>query len=127
MVVQGRQRRDCQASLRTFGGDWMSKVGLLQFDPTVGDLEQNMLRLSSLATQAEQAGATVGISTELAVCGYPPRDLLMERDFVQRSMTAALGMRAPLPVLIGTPIPAEDDRTLPTNGVVRSGPEATSI
>ena len=108
-------------------GDSMGKIGLLQFDPTVGDLEQNVHRLSSLATQAEQAGATVGISTELAVCGYPPRDLLMERDFVQRSMQAALSMRAPLPVLIGTPIPAEDDRTLPTNGVVRSGPDATSI
>ena len=70
----------------------MSKVGLLQFDPTVGDLEQNVLRLSTLATQAKEAGATVGISTELAVCGYPPRDLLMERDFVERSMTAALNM-----------------------------------
>ena len=105
----------------------MTKVGLLQFDPTVGDLEQNARRLVDLATQAKQAGATVGVSTELAVCGYPPRDLLMERDFVQRSMAVALGMRAPLPVLIGTPIPAEDDRTLPTNGVVRSGPDATSI
>ena len=57
-------------------GDSMGKVGLLQFDPTVGDLEQNVHRLSSLATQAEQAGATVGISTELAVCGYPATRLV---------------------------------------------------
>ena len=105
----------------------MSKIGLLQFDPTVGDLELNVHRLSSLAQQAKQAGASVGVSTELAVCGYPPRDLLMERDFVHRSMTAALDMDAPLPLLIGTPIPAEDDRTLPTNGVVRSGTDAVSI
>ena len=105
----------------------MSKVGLLQFDPTVGDLEQNCQRLTSLAHQAQDAGANVGVSTELAVCGYPPRDLLMERDFIQRSMAAALNVSTPMPVLIGTPIPAEDDRTLPTNGVVRSGPESTSI
>ena len=105
----------------------MSKVGLLQFDPTVGDLEQNCQRLTSLAHQAQDAGANVGVSTELAVCGYPPRDLLMERDFIQRSMSAALNVSTPMPVLIGTPIPAEDDRTLPTNGVVRSGPESTSI
>lgn len=105
----------------------MSKVGLLQFDPTVGDLEQNCQRLTSLAHQAQEAGANVGVSTELAVCGYPPRDLLMERDFIQRSMAAALNVSTPMPVLIGTPIPAEDDRTLPTNGVVRSGPESTSI
>lgn len=105
----------------------MSKIALLQFDPTVGDLEQNCRRLSDLAQLAEKEGAAVGVSTELAVCGYPPRDLLMERDFVQRSMEAALKVSTTLPVLIGTPIPADDDRTLPTNGVVRSGPEFTSI
>lgn len=105
----------------------MSKIALLQFDPTVGDLEQNCRRLSDLAQLAENEGAAVGVSTELAVCGYPPRDLLMERDFVERSMEAALKVSTTLPVLIGTPIPADDDRTLPTNGVVRSGPEFTSI
>ena len=105
----------------------MSKIALLQFDPTVGDLEQNCRRLSDLAQLAEREGAAVGVSTELAVCGYPPRDLLMERDFVERSMEAALKVSTTLPVLIGTPIPADDDRTLPTNGVVRSGPEFTSI
>lgn len=105
----------------------MSKIALIQFDPTVGDLEQNCRRLSDLAQLAENEGAAVGVSTELAVCGYPPRDLLMERDFVQRSMEAALKVSTTLPVLIGTPIPADDDRTLPTNGVVRSGPEFTSI
>ena len=105
----------------------MSTIALLQFDPTVGDLEQNCRRLSDLAQLAEKEGAAVGVSTELAVCGYPPRDLLMERDFVERSMQAALKVSTSLPVLIGTPIPADDERTLPTNGVVRSGPEFTSI
>lgn len=105
----------------------MTTLALLQFDPTVGDLEQNGRRLTALAEQAASAGAKVGVSTELAVCGYPPRDLLMERDFVERSMTAALTLATPLPVLVGTPIPAEDERTLPTNGVVRSGPAFASI
>lgn len=105
----------------------MTTIALLQFDPTVGDLEHNGRRLSALAQQALSAGAKVGISTELAVCGYPPRDLLMERDFVERSMTAALTLETPLPVLVGTPIPAEDERTLPTNGVVRAGPAFATI
>ncbi len=105
----------------------MTTIALLQFDPTVGDLEHNGRRLAALAQQALSAGAKVGISTELAVCGYPPRDLLMERDFVERSMTAALTLETPLPVLVGTPIPAEDERTLPTNGVVRAGPAFASI
>ena len=108
-------------------GDGLSKVGLLQLDPTVGDLEQNSHRLARLAKQAEGAGAALGVSTELAVCGYPPRDLLMERDFVERSMDVALNIPTDLPVLVGTPIPAEDDRTLPTNGVVRAGPQVATI
>ena len=105
----------------------MTTIALLQFDPTVGDLDHNGRRLAALAQQALSGGAKVGISTELAVCGYPPRDLLMERDFVERSMTAALTLETPLPVLVGTPIPAEDERTLPTNGVVRAGPAFATI
>ena len=105
----------------------MTRMALLQFDPTVGDLDQNGRRLSALAEQAASAGAKVGISTELAVCGYPPRDLLMERDFVERSMHAALNLSTPIPVLVGAPIPAEDERTLPPNGVVRSGPSFATI
>ncbi len=105
----------------------MTTIALLQFDPTVGDLDHNGRRLTGLAQQALSGGAKVGISTELAVCGYPPRDLLMERDFVERSMTAALSLETPLPVLVGTPIPAEDERTLPTNGVVRAGPAFATI
>ncbi|MEC8681776.1 MAG: NAD+ synthase [Candidatus Thermoplasmatota archaeon] len=105
----------------------MTTIALLQFDPTVGDLDHNGRRLAALAQQALSSGAEVGISTELAVCGYPPRDLLMERDFVERSMVAALTLETPLPVLVGTPIPSEDERTLPTNGVVRAGPAFASI
>ena len=105
----------------------MTTIALLQFDPTVGDLDHNGRRLAALAQQALSSGAKVGISTELAVCGYPPRDLLMERDFVERSMVAALTLETPLPVLVGTPIPSEDERTLPTNGVVRAGPAFASI
>lgn len=105
----------------------MTKVGLLQLDPTVGDLSGNVKRLAGLAQLAEAQGASVGVSTELAVCGYPPRDLLLEHDFVQRSFNAALCVASSIPLLVGTPVPAEDERSLPTNGVVRCGPEYTTI
>lgn len=105
----------------------MSIIALLQMDATVGDLNGNAARLSQLAQQAHDAGATLGISTELAVCGYPPRDLLLEQDFVQRSLDTALDITAPMPLLIGTPIPPADARSLPTNGVIRCGPDVASI
>jgi NAD+ synthetase len=105
----------------------MSTIALLQLDPTVGDLRNNMLRLASLAQLAGDGGADLGVSTELAVCGYPPRDLLLERDFVHRSMDAALALESTIPVLVGTPVPPDDPRSLPTNGVVRCGPEFAAV
>ena len=96
-------------------------------DATVGDLSGNAERLSKLAKQAQTEGATIGISTELAVCGYPPRDLLLEQDFVQRSLDTALDIPVSIPLLVGTPIPSQDNRSLPTNGVIRCGPDVASI
>ena len=105
----------------------MTLIALLQLDPTVGDLAHNAARLEELAGLAAQHGAEVGVSTELAVCGYPPRDLLLEHDFIQRSLACALGIKSTIPLLVGTPLPAEEPRSLPTNGVVRCGPEFTSL
>ena len=105
----------------------MSIIALLQMDATVGDLNGNAGRLAKLALQAENEGASIGVSTELAICGYPPRDLLLEKDFIQRSMDAALGIPVDMPLLVGTPIPPMDSRSLPSNGVVRCGSDVASI
>ena len=55
----------------------LMRIALLQADPTVGDLAGNAKRLLALVEQAKSAGAAVAVSTELAITGYPPRDLLM--------------------------------------------------
>ena len=105
----------------------MTSIALLQLDPTVGDLRHNAQRLESLTALASEQGADVGVATELAVCGYPPRDLLLEHDFIQRSLETALSIQSTVPLLVGTPLPSDDPRSLPTNGVVRCGPEFTSV
>ena len=43
----------------------MTRMALLQFDPTVGDLDQNGRRLSALAEQAASAGAKAVSYTHL--------------------------------------------------------------
>jgi len=97
-------------------------VGLLQVDPTVGDLEGNAMRIEVLANQAKINGASVAVSTELAICGYPPRDLLLQSDFINKSQKIASELNVDLPVLVGTPIAAESERQLPFNGVILAGP-----
>ena len=96
-------------------------IGLLQVDSTVGDLAGNAARIESLAETARQNGAKLAIATELAICGYPPRDLLLQPDFVTSSFASAKSLSVDIPVLVGSPIPSENERNLPANGVVRSG------
>ena len=96
-------------------------IGLLQVDSTVGDLAGNAARIELLAETARQNGAKLAIATELAICGYPPRDLLLQPDFITSSFTSAKSLSVDIPVLVGSPIPSENERNLPANGVVRSG------
>ena len=120
MVVQRRKWRHCQIQLAMVSS--LSRViGLLQVDSTVGDLAGNAKRLESLANTAKINGAKLAVATELAICGYPPRDLLLQPDFITTSFESAKSLDVEIPVLVGTPVPSEHERNLPANGVVRSG------
>jgi len=94
-------------------------IALLQLDPTVGDLLGNVQRLEHLARIAHSEGAQCAVSTELAISGYPPRDLLLRPDFVQSCLESASQLNSPIPILLGTPLPPSADRRLPGNGVIR--------
>jgi NAD+ synthase/NAD+ synthase (glutamine-hydrolysing) len=59
------------------------KIALLQQNPTVGDLQGNSGLISGALRRA--AGADLAVTSELALLGYPPRDLLLNSDFVERS------------------------------------------
>ena len=97
-------------------------IGLLQVDSTIGDLSGNSERLETLASIAKENGALMGITTELAISGYPPRDLLLQPDFVKMSQQQASSLTVEIPVLVGTPVVPDGERKLPANGVVRAGP-----
>ena len=91
-------------------------------DSTIGDLAGNSSRIEALGKIAAQNGANVAITTELAICGYPPRDLLLQPDFVKMSFQRARNLDVEIPLLVGTPTPPDKDRQLPSNSVVRAGP-----
>ena len=101
-----------------------SIIALLQLNPTVGDLEGNAARLERFIQIAASSGAAACVSTELAICGYPPRDLLMQSSFVERSQQAASSLNVEIPSLIGTPTMPDHARGKPGNGVVLLGNEA---
>ncbi len=81
------------------------RIGLAQLNPTVGDLAGNLRRLLAAYQELVAAGAELVITPELAVCGYPPRDLLLRSRFVQDVENATAELAAStgeVPLLVGT-------------------------
>jgi NAD+ synthase/NAD+ synthase (glutamine-hydrolysing) len=61
------------------------KIALGQINPTVGDFSGNAAKIIQFALQARSAGAGLILFPELAVCGYPPLDLVERPSFVARN------------------------------------------
>jgi len=81
------------------------RIGLAQLNPTVGDLAGNLRRLLSAYHELVAAGADLVLTPELAVCGYPPRDLLLRRRFlhdVENTTAELAAATGAVPLLVGT-------------------------
>ena len=81
------------------------KISLLQLNPTVGDLEGNAEKLQSGIRETATNRPDLIVTSELALPGYPPRDLLLQKKFIERMWETAEGIAekcasAP-PVLLG--------------------------
>lgn len=61
------------------------RIALAQIDTTVGDLEGNSAKILDFTRRAERAGAEVVAFPELALTGYPPKDLVEKDSFLDRT------------------------------------------
>lgn len=68
------------------------RLALVQFNPTIGDLAGNADRAAEWVARAEHAGADLVVFPELALCGYPPRDLIQQEGFCSAARHAALSL-----------------------------------
>jgi len=59
------------------------RVALGQLNTTVGDLQGNARKMRNLWKQALRSNADLLAFPELAICGYPPEDLLLKRHFIE--------------------------------------------
>ena len=57
-------------------------VAVAQLDCVVGDISGNARRILDAVARAKAAGADVLLTPELALCGYPPEDLLLRPAFL---------------------------------------------
>jgi NAD+ synthase/NAD+ synthase (glutamine-hydrolysing) len=100
------------------------RIALLQINPTAGDLSGNSSLIVRGVRAAASQGADLVVTPELALMGYLPRDLLMNRGFVRRAGATLDAMAAELkgapPALIGvaTPNPGDMGRPLFNSAVL---------
>jgi NAD+ synthetase len=91
------------------------KLALAQINPTIGDFLGNVRKIVEVSLTAQRQGADLVIFPELAVCGYPPADLLEKSSFLARAQQAIeeiaerVTANHPIAVLCGCPTPAPTD------------------
>ena len=60
------------------------KIFVAQLNPTIGDLEKNTQKIIDAIDRAKNKNADIVLFAELAICGYPPEDLLFYDDFIEK-------------------------------------------
>ncbi len=91
------------------------KLALAQLNPLIGDLNGNLDKIHMACTKAINQGADLVLTPELSLLGYPPRDLLLNKNLIhrQKSVLNALSnfLKQEMPslkVLVGIAEEAED-------------------
>lgn len=88
------------------------KIALAQLNPTIGDLQGNAEQILKTAQKVANQGVKLLLTPELSLCGYPPRDLLLNAHFItemeQTLDRLAQDLPPDLSVLIGLATPNPD-------------------
>jgi len=85
------------------------QIALAQINPLLGDLKGNTELILQAAKDAFTQGATVLLTPELSLTGYPPEDLLLRPAFIEaceqtlQELTKSLAQFADLTVVVGHP------------------------
>jgi NAD+ synthase (glutamine-hydrolysing) len=58
------------------------KIAIAQINPTIGDLAGNAAQILQAALQAQKQNIDLLLTPELSLCGYPPKDLLLNTSFI---------------------------------------------
>ncbi|MEB3229005.1 MAG: NAD+ synthase, partial [Synechocystis sp.] len=84
----------------------MITLAIAQLNPTVGAIAKNAEKILSRVQTAHHQGADLVLTPELALVGYPPRDLLLNPSFIdlidQQLHQLAQAIPPEIAVLVGT-------------------------
>ncbi len=63
------------------------KIAICQINPIIGDFEYNISLIKGAADRAKKAGCALAVFPEMALVGYPARDLLEKPSFINENLT----------------------------------------
>ncbi|RPH51775.1 MAG: NAD+ synthase [Desulfobacteraceae bacterium] len=63
------------------------KIAIAQINPVIGDFEYNSSRIKYYAGKAKERSCDMVVFSELVISGYPPRDLLEKKDFIEANLS----------------------------------------
>ena len=82
------------------------KISIAQLNPIIGDIENNADKIIEKAQLAVKEGAKLLLTPELSLCGYPPKDLLLHKSFIESMESNLYHLARQIPpeiaVLVGT-------------------------
>lgn len=59
------------------------RIALAQINSRVGDIKGNTDKIIQYIDKARRENVDLVVFPELAICGYPPKDLLLKKDFIK--------------------------------------------
>lgn len=103
-------------------GEIFLRIALAQINPVIGDIRGNTAKILSFLRRSREAGAELAVFPELAVTGYPPKDLLHRPDFlaqvVQTLNETLLPESRQMPCILGAPLPDPEDPSFTRNAAL---------
>ena len=84
----------------------MAKIKLIQENPVVGDISGNLLIAKKEVEKAEKNGLELIIFSEMFLSGYPPEDLVLRSDFMEKieaSIDELSNLTSNISIIIGAP------------------------
>ena len=95
------------------------KIALLQLNPLINDLEGNADKIIKATARAKKMGADLCVTSELALIGYPPRDLLFNQRIIENCYHKAGEIAQTIadakdfcPLLLGIPLKSPQKKVI---------------
>jgi len=89
------------------------KITIAQLNFRIADFEGNLAKMRGAIAEARKSESNLIVFSELSVCGYPPLDLLEQKDFIDRCMSVVeelAGESEDIGIIVGAPVINEEEK-----------------